>query len=49
LNVYWPSTPKRAKRPQKQLDRHVEAPEHAPIEPNDLIETPARKASRGDL
>jgi UPF0716 family protein affecting phage T7 exclusion len=49
LNVYWKWTPKRARPVQEELERHVEAPEHAPIEPTDLIETPAKEASRGDL
>jgi TRAP transporter 4TM/12TM fusion protein len=49
LNIYWKWTPRRAIAFQKPLHRHVEAPEHAPIEPAELIETPARKASPGDL
>ena len=49
LNFYWKWTPGRAVAVQKPLHRHVEAPEHAPIEPAELIETPARKASPGDL
>jgi TRAP transporter 4TM/12TM fusion protein len=47
LNVYWKWTPARTPVDQEDLDRHVEAPEHAPIEPTDLIETPAKEASRG--
>ena len=49
LNVYWKWTPKRPPIGHAEIDRPIEAPEHAPIEPTELIETPAREASRGDL
>jgi hypothetical protein len=49
LNVYWIWMPKRPAPGQEEIERHVEAPEHAPIEPTDLIETPAKEASRGKL
>jgi TRAP-type uncharacterized transport system fused permease subunit len=49
LNVYWKWTPARPRLEQEPLERHVEAPEHAPIEPVELIKTPAKKASPGEL
>jgi TRAP transporter 4TM/12TM fusion protein len=49
LNVYWKWTPARPRLEQEPLERHVEAPEHAPIEPVELIKTPAKKANPGEL
>ncbi len=48
LNYYWKWTPRMKPIGQEEIDRHVEAPEHAPIEPTDIIEQPAKAGGRSD-
>jgi TRAP-type uncharacterized transport system fused permease subunit len=49
LNVLWKWQPRPVRRRPTVDMGHVEAPEHAPIEPSEVLETPARQAGRGDL
>ena len=49
LNLLWTWQPRPARRRPAADMGHVEAPEHAPIEPSEVLETPARQAGRGDL
>jgi TRAP transporter 4TM/12TM fusion protein len=40
VNLRWPA-PERAPRTQEQSIGHVEAPDHAPLEPGDVLDIPA--------
>ncbi|HEX2255116.1 MAG TPA: TRAP transporter fused permease subunit, partial [Afifellaceae bacterium] len=49
LNWLWVWQPRPPRRRAPAGIGHVEAPQHAPIQPSDVLEAPARQAGRGDL
>jgi TRAP transporter 4TM/12TM fusion protein len=49
LNWLWVWQPRRVAWRQAPVTEHIEAPEQAPIQAEDLLEVPARQIGRGDL